>query len=192
MCRKEGKPKINSIVIAPSWGKSSISTKCLTCIIDHLIQNDYYVYYRPHPRTLVTNKKQTQFLLDKYPTDSFLLDTNYKDIYSLKNSEFMISDWSGSAYEFAFFSKHPVIFIDVPKKINNHNYDQLKLVPLEESLRSKIGKIVQHDEIEKISNILYDFRKNIDSWETTINEIKKSNVYNIGKSGSIVCDYISV
>ena len=38
---------------------------------------------------------------------------------------------------------------------------------------------------------LDDFRKNIDSWETTINEIKKSAVYNIGKSGSIVSDYIS-
>jgi len=180
-----------NIVIAPSWGTNSISACCITEIIDHLLTNNYHVVYRPHPRTYKFFKEDISSIKSKYFDSSFSLDLDFQSNSTFHTSEFFISDWSGSAFEFAFFTNHPVIFIDVPKKINNENYEELKLVPIEESLRSKIGKIVRQDEIEKISNILDDFRKNIDSWETTINEIKKSAVYNIGKSGSIVSDYIS-
>ena len=53
----------------------------------------------------------------------------------------MISDWSGVALEYAFVFYKPVVFCDIPKKINNPNYMDLKLEPIEVSLRHKIGVI---------------------------------------------------
>ena len=31
----------------------------------------------------------------------------------------MVSDWSGAALEYSFGLKKPVIFLDLPKKVNN-------------------------------------------------------------------------
>ena len=49
----------------------------------------------------------------------------------------MISDWSGSAYEFAFGTLKPVIFVDVPKKVNNPEYIKFKNKPIEIELSCK-------------------------------------------------------
>ena len=47
----------------------------------------------------------------------------------------MISDYSGAALEFAFTFNKPIIFVDVPKKINNKNYEILNITPLEVSIK---------------------------------------------------------
>jgi hypothetical protein len=47
-------------------------------------------------------------------------------------------DWSGVAMEFAFGLEKPVLFIDVPRKVNNPEYKTLRAVPLEVSYRDQI------------------------------------------------------
>ena len=54
---------------------------------------------------------------------------------SLYSSDIMISDWSGVALEYAFALKKPVIFCDLPRKINNKNYLELEIDPIEVSIR---------------------------------------------------------
>ena len=39
----------------------------------------------------------------------------------------MISDWSGASFEFSLTQSRPVLFIDTPQKINNENWNILKL-----------------------------------------------------------------
>ena len=45
---------------------------------------------------------------------------------SFDKADLMISDWSGVAFEFAFGLEKPVIFIDLPKKINNSDFNYIK------------------------------------------------------------------
>jgi YidC/Oxa1 family membrane protein insertase len=54
----------------------------------------------------------------------------------------MITDWSGASIEYAFTLERPVLFIDVPKKIHNPDYEKLPEIPLEISIRDKIGEII--------------------------------------------------
>ena len=54
----------------------------------------------------------------------------------------MVSDWSGASLDYALGLKKPVIFIDVPKKVNDPNYTQIKPEPIEISIRDKIGIVV--------------------------------------------------
>ena len=53
----------------------------------------------------------------------------------------MVSDWSGVALEYAFAMNKPVIFCDIPRKINNLNYLEIENEPIEVSIREKIGTI---------------------------------------------------
>ena len=66
---------------------------------------------------------------------------------SLHESELMIGDWSGAALEYAFGLERPVLFIDMPQKINNPEHDRIGLITLEESIRAEIGAIVDPQDL---------------------------------------------
>ena len=53
----------------------------------------------------------------------------------------MITDWSGIGLEYAFTRKNRVVFVDVPKKIMNDEYERIDLEAIEISIRDKMYKI---------------------------------------------------
>ena len=92
----------------------------------------------------------------------------------------MISDWSGAALEYSFGLNKPVIFLDLPKKINNPRYKEINVVPLEASVREDIGVIVS---IENLTSSLIS--------TLSYTEVDPSKyVFNIGKSDFYGVQYI--
>ena len=57
----------------------------------------------------------------------------------------MISDWSGAALDYALSQSKPVLFIDVPRKVNNPSYQESAIEPLEVFIRDKIGQVIPPD-----------------------------------------------
>ena len=47
--------------------------------------------------------------------------------------------------EYAYGFEKPVLFIDLPRKINNPAYSQLGIEPMELSVRNEIGKVVHSE-----------------------------------------------
>ena len=84
----------------------------------------------------------------------------------------------------------PVIFIDVPKKILNSEFDKISSEPIEITIREKIGKIVSPDNLDKIPDLIkkIDIDSNLISDE--IKEIRSKTVFNINKSASVGAEYI--
>ncbi|WP_019216300.1 CDP-glycerol glycerophosphotransferase family protein [Legionella tunisiensis] len=81
-------------------------------------------------------------IIDKYKSSAlFDYESNMSTQTSLLESDFMISDWSGAALDYALALNKPIVFLDVPKKINNPDYNSLGIEPIEESLRNTIGII---------------------------------------------------
>ena len=91
----------------------------------------------------------------------------------------MISDWSGFALEFHLVTQKNIIFINTPPKVKNNQFEELSINPIEETIRSDIGKIISIDNIYDINRIIkeilksqnkikekqkliYDYYKNID------------------------------
>ena len=94
---------------------------------------------------------------------------------SLHSSDIMISDWSGVAIEYAFGLRKPVFFIDTKRKVNNPDYLELEIEPLELTIREKIGKVVDIRRINEDLDIdLIDINLDID--------LIKDNVFNLRKS----------
>ena len=79
-----------------------------------------------------------------------LLDTNTSSFEQLFSSYALITDWSGIGYEYAFVCERPVIYVDVPKKAHNKEYEKTQLIPFEISIRDKIGEVVSIQNIENI------------------------------------------
>ena len=103
----------------------------------------------------------------------------------------MISDWSGSAFEFAFGLEKPVIFINLPKKINNSEFHLYESIPLEINLRKEIGEIVEMNDTNSIIDIINKVYNQKLKYKDKIKKIRNKTIYNISNSANKGAEYIN-
>ena len=180
-----------TLIIAPSWGNNCIIEKIGNTLLSLLIISDWKIIIRPHPDTIRLSNNKYLELKNKftnYPNCKF--EENISNMNSMYESSVMISDWSGAAFEFAFGLEKPVIFLDMPKKINNSDFNLYTNEPVEINLRDKIGELVTMDELKNIVNILNKVFDNRDKYKKKIILERHKYIYNIGKSASEGAEYI--
>ena len=171
------------VLLAPSWSNASLFEDIAEKVIDILLQEGYKVTFRPHLMTQKKSKKKINEIIEKFSdNESFLLEQNILNFDSFLFSDIMITDWSGAALEFAFAFEKPVLFIDIPKKINNPEYEKTQKVPIEVSIREKIGKIILPTELELIPNEIEILYKQTKELRDKITKIRNELIFNIGES----------
>lgn len=187
--RKEGRRR--RILIAPSWGPLGLIEGGCTNLIDILLANDFDVTLRPHPQTsrLAANKlsKITSRYFD-HPAFSLEIDASgYETLFS---SDVMISDWSGAAIDFAFGRLGPVIFLEVPRKINNPYFDDISIEPFEVSIREEIGIIIKPDEVNQIAAHAEAMIANSIEIGRSLRQLRDKYVFNLSASGRVAANEI--
>ena len=180
-----------TLIIAPSWGKNSILEKIGNKLLSILVETEFKIIIRPHPDTLKFYKKGYSKLKTKYQKyENFLFEENTSNMNSYLQADLMISDWSGSAFEFAFGLEKPVIFINLPKKINNTEFYLYKSEPIEISLRDKIGEIIDIERLNEIPALINKVYENKKNYKEKIIKCRKSILYNDSSSSKIGAEYI--
>lgn len=175
-----------NIVIAPTWGVNGLLELGYgSTIIEKLLQENFNVILRPHPMTLRHHSELLSEIKDAFKTSNFTLDIDYTKRTNYKDACCMISDWSGAALEYAFAFFKPVIFIDVPQKINNPSWMDISPNSIESNARENIGRVVKVDEIHTIGTIVQDFINESKKYELCIKSYRNKIIYNPGKSGEI-------
>lgn len=110
------------ILLAPSWGKSSILAQYGEEFISLLAETGYDVVIRPHPQSVVSEKEMLEELQLKFknePNVKWNFDNDNFDI--LNSADLLISDYSGVMYDFSFIFNKPFIYADV--NFNSMPYD---------------------------------------------------------------------
>ena len=102
----------------------------------------------------------------------------------------MITDWSGIAYEYAFTTKKPVLFINTPMKVMNPKYEEIPVEPFNVWCRSEIGQELEVNELKNIDKVVDDMLKSNKEYNKKITDITNEYVYNIGHSGEVGAEYI--
>jgi len=181
----------NHILLAPSWGENGLFETNLEDVIDILLSSGNQVILRPHPMSLKLSKKKIKFIEKKFLGDkNFKLETDYLNFDSFLISDIMISDWSGAALEFAFAFEKPILYIDVPKKIHNPDFEENPILPIEVSIRDKIGKIILPSNIDKIPFEVNNLRNKSIEMKKMIKILKNEKIFNIGNSAKVSSKYI--
>ena len=180
-----------TILIAPSWGTNGLIETRGDEIIQILLDSGYDVILRPHPMTNKKFQKIINNIKKKFQKNKhFKLELDIRNLNSFFLSDCMISDWSGVAIEYAFALEKPVLYVDVPKKINNHDYNDLEIVPIEEKIRSQIGAIIFPLELSNISSKIENLCLDIDQSRKKIQTIREETVFNLGKSEKYGSKYL--
>ena len=180
-----------NILIAPSWGKQNLLESIGIELVKTLLDAGYYVTVRPHPMTSKKSPKTIKQIKERFEKNpDFLLDTNTSSFEQLFSSYALITDWSGIGYEYAFVCERPVIYIDVPKKSHNKEYEKIGLVPFEISIRDKIGEVVSVQNVETIPDRIEFLYSNSNNFENKIQKIRNDAIFNIGESGKVMASEI--
>jgi len=180
-----------NVLIAPSWGKQNLLESTGIELIKILLDAGYHVTVRPHPMTVKKSSKLIKQIKEKFEKNSdFRLDTNTSSFDQLFSSYALITDWSGIGHEYAFVCERPVIYVDVPKKVYNKEYEKIGLEPFEISIRDKIGEIVSTQKIETIPERIEFLYDHINDFQNKIQKIRNDAIFNIGKSGKVMANEI--
>jgi len=179
------------VLIAPSWGKQNLLESTGIELIKILLDAGYHVTVRPHPMTIKKSPKIIKQIKEKFEKNpDFLIDTNTSSFEQLFSSYALITDWSGIGYEYAFGCERPVIYVDVPKKAHNKEYEKIQLVPFETSIRDKVGEVVSPQNIETIPERIEFLYGNDNNFENKIQKIRNNSIFNIGESGKVTANEI--
>jgi YidC/Oxa1 family membrane protein insertase len=181
----------NCILIAPGWHVANIIEVCARELIATLLKAEYDVILRPHPMTIAKKPGQLIALENEFGSNQgFHLDIESVSEKSLHKADVLISDWSGVALEYAFGTERPVLFIDLPRKVHNPEYEKIGVTPIEVSLREHIGQVISIEDIPNAALIVSNFLTNRNVYKDKIVNARKRNVYNFGNSSKIGANYI--
>lgn len=169
------------ILIAPSWGEHSISETLAEPLIDALLTQGFQVTFRPHPQTVKFAGKKVEAVQHQHAGNpQFELEVDVASEDSLHRSDLMISDWSGAALDYAFGLEKPVLFIDVPRKVNNPDYAELNIQPFEVAVRERLGGVLAAEDIAQVGVAVEE----LVSGRTAqpLAALREQSVFNVGTS----------
>ena len=168
----------DSILLAPT--KSSVFLEydmslLLEDLIEKIIKNqNFNLIYRPHPGDLIDpiQKKRLFELNNKFKTKkNYIFDINTSYVQSYKRAKIMITDFSGTAYTFAFCKLRPIIFFSKNERmLLNSDLSELNYF----KDREQIG--VVESKIDNIENSIIHIKKNLDFFSKNILELRNNRI----------------
>ena len=171
------------VLIAPTWGEQSIFNTCGDELTGLLLDAGYHVIVRLHYQTVQMTPEVVDKIKVKYgDRDNFEYQDRMGESDTLFRSDILISDWSAMAIEYALGLEKPVLFVDLPRRIRNPDWQALGIEPQEASFRKLAGDIVSPEQLaeapEKITRLL----ENQQDFRQTMEKLRSQMVFNIGSS----------
>jgi len=181
------------VLVAPSWGKNClIESGVARDLISTLLAAGIQVILRPHPETQRRSPRLIKRLRSQYEGASgFSYDDDVESDWTLHKAQLMISDWSGAAFDYAFGVERPIIFIDVPRKINNDDWTRYSLEPFEAFIRTEVGEILDPADLKELPNLVRRLVSNLDVFTRRIRAARLRWIFNVGDSSRIGAEAIA-
>lgn len=194
-CRAEAgvKNEKKEILIAPSWQEDNLLDSCVEKLISELLADDTHLTVRPHPEYSKRYPERLRLLTEKYadvPAEKLTFELDFTTNRSIYSSDLLITDWSGIAYEFAFATKKPVLFVNTKMKVENPEWEKIELEPVEISLRSKVGVALEKDALDGVKKVADELIAKSAEYNEKINKIKEEHLYSYGSCGAVGAKYI--
>ena len=160
-------------------------------MLDRLVRTKYHIIVRPHPQYVRHFEARIEALADKYRAYDVTFQKDFSSNKTVYMADVLVTDWSSIAFEYAFSTLKPVLFINTPMKIVNPDYQQLETVPIDIELRDRVGISIAVENIENeivaaVDRLLADEQFSHNSMQ----KLKEQYIYNVGISGKVGAKYM--
>lgn len=183
-----------TVLVSPSWGPSALLSKYGEKLLDPLVDSGFNIIIRPHPQSRKNENQVLERITEKYKNcENVVWDYESDNIYSMKKSDLMISDFSGIIYDYTFLCDKPVIYVNA----------ELNLMPYDAYDLPNNGKTIWQFEVlkkigielkeENFSNIKEIIQNASDSEELSkARDAAKSEAWMyMGESAKLTVDYLT-
>ncbi len=171
------------VLIAPTWGEQSIFNTCGDELTGLLLDEGYHVIVRPHYQTLLKTPEVIDSLMAKYAgRDNFEFQDRMEESDSLFRSDILICDWSAMAIEYALGLEKPVLFVDLPRRVRNPDWQALGIEPQEAAIRTLAGDIVSPQNLDEVPDRITRLLRKQDDFRQRMVSLRSQMVFNIGSS----------
>lgn len=171
------------ILVAPTWGDSTIFNVCGPELIRVLLDSGYEVIMRPHYHSRRLTPEVIESLRRRYAGHArFAYVDQMGETASILRSDLLISDWSAMAIEYALGLEKPVLFIDVPRRVRNPRWQELGLEPVESSIRSRVGAIIHPDHLDTLPQAVMQLLTQQAGFSLRMQQLRDEMVFRIGHS----------
>ncbi len=179
------------VLVAPSWAAHNVVEAHGAALIRSLADANYDVIVRLHPETM----KRTPGLVASLEAEladrsNVVFEKTVGSDDSILAADVLITDWSGIALEFAFGTERPVLYLDVPRKVQNDRYQELGIEPFEATMRERVGMVVPVEEIPTIHERVNRLIEERSSYKARIAELRSQNLFAFGRSSEIGARHI--
>ena len=180
-----------TVLVAPTWSIASLFENGINELLDALEKTDYRVIVRPHPEFLKRRSSLAKTLKERVTqTRNFIWEDCMLSENNLYEADVLITDRSGIAFEYAFGTERPVLFIDTPLKEHNKNWRTLGIEPIELQLRDKIGISVPLQRLSEVPDEIENLLRNRSDWREILKNLREKHVYHWGYSVKNGVNYI--
>jgi CDP-glycerol glycerophosphotransferase (TagB/SpsB family) len=163
-----------TVLVAPSWGESSILNRFGDKFLQQLKQTGYNIIVRPHPQSKIVDKELLDSLQEKYPdTDNWQWNYDNDNFNVLSKADILISDFSCIIFDYTFIFNRPIIYTDT--NFDDSPYDSCWLdeVPWKFEILTTIGKKLTEDNFSNMRDLI-DSTVNNKMCIEGINKVKDS------------------
>lgn len=179
-----------SVLIAPSWGPNNLFAALSLDWIDGLLESGIPVLIRPHPMFGSAHPDLAAAVEQRFGArQGCLLEDPAIPGRAIMTASVLVTDYSGTALEFAALRLCPTVFVDVPPKVFNPDYPSLGLVPVELSLRSKIGLLAPAT-VSDVGAAVREALRQDACWEQRVAAHLPEFIYHPGRCAPVAADIL--
>lgn len=172
-----------TVLVAPTWGETSIFNTCGAELIGQLLEAGYHVIMRPHYQSNRQTPEVIAAVREAFADrERFEYIDRMDETDSIMRSDLLVSDWSAMALEYAMGLEKPVLFIDVERRIRNPNWRDLGIEPVESSIRTQVGEIVSPNALHEATGAIERLLADPGRFREKMRELRDTMVFRLGHS----------
>ena len=196
--KRGGERSSPRIMIANSHQKDNVFDSCLDELIASIrsVVPHAIIVIRPHPQYVRRNPARWEAIKSRHSSTStsslhLIIEDDFSKPSTMDQSDVLITDWSGIAYEFAYKTRRPTLFVDTPMKVINPEWQRIGLVPTDISFRNAVGRSVPLADVkEKAGGIVAEMLASPDAFAAEIDGLFQSQFFSPGHAGAVAGDAI--
>lgn len=185
-------PAAPRIMIAPSYQQDNIFDSCLDELVEAIAAPGRTIVLRPHPQYVRRFPARMRAIEAKYAgRPDIEIEADFGKPPTMDRSAVLVTDWSCIAYEYAFQTKRPVLFVDTPMKVINPEWERIGIVPTDISFRNRVGiSLAPADIPAKAAGAVADMLAHPGTFAERIEALLREQFYNPGHAGEAAGRYI--
>lgn len=155
LSQNENAEKLFTVLLAPSWGDTSILNRFGEKILTSLQKTGYKIIVRPHPQSFIADADLMKELQTKFPeTDMFQWNADNDNFNVLSESDIMITDFSGIIFDYTFIFDKPLIYADTTMDLAPYDAAWIDEPLWRLEILPELGKKLEESDFDNIKEVI--------------------------------------